>query len=246
MKTSWFWLALWSVAVGAVREYPHGLGGAGLRILCSPTEASPGDTVAIQVSYDMDIIRPVDLHFDVLQEPQKTWLAGSMKYLGTDNNGSLSINLTLPVVIPDPSMILWKVFLTPHGQRFPNMLAETGINLPITNHLSNQCPYLPLESSVHVNDSVDYVLINRTAQGFVVGYALASEDAAEVHVAIMDEATNLWLWGMPIERIDKGIDTMTINDIPFFPMPVYLDVSIVPIGGSWDERLAEDRAYFSV
>jgi len=233
------------VVVGAVREYPHGLGGARLNIVCSPTEAAPGDTVNIQVSYDMDIIRPVDLHFDVLQEPQKTWLAGSTTYLGTDNNGSLSVNLTLPSVIPDASMILWKVFLTPHTQRFPNMLAETGINLPITNHLSHQCPYLPLKSSVHSNDGVDYVLIKRTEEGFVVRYALASEDEAEVHVAIMDEATNLWLWGMPIERIERGVDTMTIHDIPFFPMPVYLDVSIVPIGGSWEGRLAEDRVYFS-
>lgn len=241
----WFLLTtLWST-VSAVAEYPHGLGGAELSILCSPTEAVPGDTVNIMVSYGMDIIRPVDLHFDVLQEPQKTWLAGSTTYLGTDNNGSLSVNLTLPSVIPDASMILWKVFLTPHGQRFPNMLAETGISLPIGDRLSDQCPYLPLRSSAHVGEGIDYVLINRTEQGFVVRHALASDDYAELHTAVMDEATNLWLWGRPIERVDKGVETTVIDGIPFFPMPVYLDVSMVPPGGSWDERLAEDRVYFS-
>lgn len=200
----------------------------------------------IRVAYGMDIVRPVDLHFDVLQEPQKVWLAGSTRFLGSDNNGSLSINLTLPDTIPDPSDILWKVFLTPHGQRFPNMLAETGISLPITDAAATgQCPYLPLVSSAHTNEGIDYVLINRTAAGFFIKHGLASSDEAELHTAVMDEATNLWLWGEPIRDVRRGEGTLVIDDLPFFPMPVYLDVSLIPPGGSWDGRLAEDRVYFS-
>lgn len=230
---------------GAIRDYPHGLGGARLDILCSPTEAAPGGVVNIQVSYAMDIVRPVDLHFDVLQEPQKLWLAGSMAHLGSDNNGSLSINLTLPHTIPDSSSLLWKVFVAPDGQRFPNMLAETGIALPVGDRVSGQCPFLPHRSSVHIDNRVDFVLINRTSAGFSVAHGLVSVEKAHLDIAVMDEATNLWLWGLPSLVVDKGIGKNMIGELPFFPMSVYLDVSLIPLGGSWESRLAEDRIYLS-
>lgn len=215
----------------------------------------------IQVDYHVDIVRPVDLHFDVLLEPEKKWLSGNQMAL-TENNGSVSLNLTFPNEFPmdsDSSRLLWKIFITPHRDRFPNMLAETGL-APVaitstTGVSTTVCPYLPLQSNNVTRDDVDFVLIDTKVdflQPVRVVYALRSQDKAILNINLVLESTNEVVWSSPIHIVSKthhGNRTLEIG-VPSIALEslidlgnLYFDVSIVPIGSTWDQRLAEDRTY---
>lgn len=235
-------------------EYPNGLGGANLSILCQPKAIMKGDVVNIQVLYSVDILRPIDLHFDILQEPDKKWLAGSQIPL-YENNGSLSINLTLPINFNE-NAIIWKVFLTPSGDRFPNMLTEVGLNIPFTNETQGQCPYLAIESNAVFHNNIDFILIqsfskNVTPFVFEMIYSLQSQDRGEISIQIMDELTNEWIFGIPVLYVErtpyqnKSISLIIphlFKHVQHHPH-VYLDVSLNPLGSDWFHRLAEDRTY---
>lgn len=236
--------------------YPTGLGGAHLSVLCQPTRVAKGGIANIQVQYSVDVNRPTDLHFDLLQEPGKQWLAGETIAL-SDNNGSLSINVTVPLQL-DETRILWKVFLTPRGDRFPNMLAELGLNLPITDESSPPCPYLYPTSNVVTQQDIDFVIIqssdsnitSSTPFTLTIVYALRTQEQGYIGVNVMDEQTNTWIFGIPIipvERTDHN-QTIHLNIDHLFShiLPadsIYLDVSLNPLNMDWDHRLAEDRTY---
>jgi hypothetical protein len=199
----------------------------------------------------------VDLHFDVLQEPEKKWLSGSQIPL-FDNNGSLSINLTLPFEFNEEK-IIWKVFLTPAKDRFPNMLTEVGLNIPFTNETLSQCPYLPLVSNNISNDNIDFILISSLSKNttnnesfhFEVSYALNSHSKGEISIQFMDEYTNEWVFGLPIVFVENTnhqnktlvfeLNDLYVNFLDY--TSIYLDVSLNPFGLDWFHRLAEDRTY---
>jgi len=236
--------------------YPHGLGGANISVICQPTMVQKGGVVNVQVNYTVDVVRPIDLHFDILQEPEKKWLAGNQIPLH-DNNGSLSINLTLPLEF-DEKNVLWKLFLTPRGDRFPNMLAETGLLLPIGDQTNHQCPYSPLESNIVIHENIDFILIQYCDTELLylhdfnieIIYALNTLTDAQIDINIMNEDTNEWIWGLPsipIENTNHKNKSILIKGSNFIHEllldPIYLDVSLVPSGKTWYDRLAEDRTY---
>lgn len=227
-------------------NYPHGLGGASLELICQPRSISKNSEINIQVLYQVDANRPVDLHFDVLQN--KVWLAGTQRSL-YDNNGTLSINLTLPTHFDD-SNLLWKVFLTPLGDRFPNMLAETGLApMVLSDTVDHQCPYAPLQSSKVIRKDIDSVIINQIVvhppDPLSITYSLISYPNALLNINFMSESTNLLVVPVTTEIVEKGYNkTVTIHLLPIEDTTdLYLDVSLVPIGLTWFDRLAEDRTY---
>ena len=239
------------------KDYPHGLGGASLWITCQPTSVSRGGTVGIRVAYDMDIVRPVDLHFDVLLEPEKQWLSGSKMILSDHNNGSASLNLTLPRNAPTGSRLLWKVFFTPRGDRFPNMLAETGL-APVDivdGIVPDACPYGPPDVAIIQRPDVDFIHIEgrvHPPDPVRITYALHSRQEATLNVILADESTNKVVWAStprPLVWMKNGQNQSTVIDLTSFPVAsdrvnrFYLDASIIPIGSSWDERITGDRTY---
>lgn len=235
-----------------------GLGGANLTILCQPQSVRKGDPVNIGLTYSLDVPRLADIHFDLLGAIDKAWLAGTTASLDK-NNGSLSINLTVPADLNDTANVIWKVFVTPRNETFPNMLAEVGLNIPITDRIIGQCPFIAPASNGVIHDNVDFILIEprhfnySRAFNLTVTYALHSRDWAEVNANLMDARTDDWIFGLPVTVVPKtpGKNKNVTLHIPAAPwmqfihehVKLYIDVSLTPIASDWSHRLAKDRIY---
>jgi len=101
-----------------------GLGGATIEVMCHPETVAMGKPFTVNVKYTSDIKRPVDVHVDVLNAHTKAFYAGKWEEFDTQA-GEVSLTIQMPSWgVEEP--FLWKVFLTPRGEPFPNMLAETG------------------------------------------------------------------------------------------------------------------------
>lgn len=246
--TRTFWFAF-HLFLTEMKLYPGGLGGASVEVSCKPDSISLGDIININVLYSIDVDRPTDLHFDLLQEPEKVWLAGNQVELDK-NNGSLSINLTVPHTIEDVSQLLWKVFITPRGQGFPNMLAETGIAVKIGETSHHLCPSVPTESNIVANNDIDYIWIQSiNAYSITINYALRSLPAAIIHINLIDNDVNEWLTGLPGIEVKK---TSSVHKTILLPTGFwslfsdnYIEAVLLPNGKTWDDRLAQDRVYLT-
>jgi len=101
-----------------------GLGGAKVDVMCHPGTVAMGKPFTVNVNFTSDIKRPVDVHVDVLNAQTKTYYAGKWEEFDTQA-GMASLTIKMPDTgVTEP--FLWKVFVTPRGEPFPNMLAETG------------------------------------------------------------------------------------------------------------------------
>jgi hypothetical protein len=101
-----------------------GLGGAKVDVMCHPGTVAMGKTFTVNVNFTSDIKRPVDVHVDVLNAQTKAYYAGKWEEFDTQA-GMASLTIKMPDSgVTEP--FLWKVFVTPRGEPFPNMLAETG------------------------------------------------------------------------------------------------------------------------
>lgn len=101
----------------------------------------------MNVNFTSDVKRPVDLHVDVLNAKTKEYYAGKWEEFDTQA-GSASLTITMAKEnVYEP--FLWKVFLTPRGEPFPNMLAETGTCVPISFIPPLRFLFCLLLSSIH-------------------------------------------------------------------------------------------------
>ncbi len=101
-----------------------GLGGAKVEVMCHPDTVAMGKTFTVNVNFTSDVKRPVDVHVDVLNAQTKAFYAGKWEEFDTQA-GAASLTIKMPEWgVTEP--FLWKVFVTPRGEPFPNMLAETG------------------------------------------------------------------------------------------------------------------------
>ena len=67
----------------------------------------------VNVNFTTDVLRPVDLHVDVLNAQTKTYYAGSYEQFDT-MAGSASLTIKMSDQASEP--FLWKVFLTPRDE----------------------------------------------------------------------------------------------------------------------------------
>lgn len=218
-----------------------GLGGAYINILCFPDYIRINDTVNVKLYYQIYSPRNSVLHFHALDEKTKTYYAGNEINLN-NTNGCVDINLTLPSFAKNP--ILWKIFISPENETFPNMLAETGISTQISDYYTNSlncidCPF------INKIDFKPFVIIknlykNATSLNFQILYN--TNTTAEISVHLMDRNTNNLLKQGTTQLVNnKGelsvsIDTINITNY-------YLLTTLIEPNKTWENRLAEDRKY---
>jgi hypothetical protein len=218
-----------------------GLGGAFINILCFPDYIKINDTVNVQLYYEIYSPRNSVLHFHALDDITKTYYAGNEINLN-NSNGCININLTLPSFARNP--ILWKIFISPDNETFPNMLAETGISTQISDFYSDSlnCIKYPIINKI---DFKPFVIIknlhkNLTILNFQLLYN--TNVTAEISVHLMDRKTNnLLKQGQTVIVNNRGelflsIDTVNITNY-------YLLTTLIEPDKTWTNRLAEDRKY---
>jgi hypothetical protein len=83
-----------------------GLGGASVEVLCYPQQVARGQPFTVNVRYSTDILRPVDIHVDVLNANTKMFYSGAEKSMNT-MQGEMSLTMTMANEAQEP--FLWKV-----------------------------------------------------------------------------------------------------------------------------------------
>ena len=241
-----------------------GLGGANINVTCYPDSVEPLTPITVSVAYSVDIFRKTDIHVDCLNALSHQWYAGNVTTVD-GREGALSLDVTLPEEAEEP--LLWKVFVTPQFEPFPNMLAETGMIIHLlprghtqdTSTSTPTCPFIPLtygDNSTDKSDSVNYVVLEKTDTGHLflsssphdevtVHYGLNTAPKGELTFAIMDKGTNLPLGGAEPALVSRGKGNVSrhLQWLSIAKKDAYVVVSLLPIGGTWATRLAEDRSY---
>lgn len=227
-----------------------GLGGATVQVLCSPQQVAPGMPFTVNVAYQTDVKRPVDIHVDVLNAQTKAFYAGSTTPVDYQK-GQLSANIVMAVGATEP--FLWKVFVAPRGEPFPNMLAETGFVAHIGDSVIGDCPQLGVSGYDLAPAPVDSMRLTSVPPTVPIGgylpigvsYSLVSQDSAVVTASLMRKATNTLISegsGMAY-RGDGALSIPIQVPADIASEPVYVVATLVPPGKTWNDRLAEDRTY---
>lgn len=232
-----------------------GLGGAKVDVLCHPQQVAAGQSFTVNANFMSDVKRPVDLHVDVLNAETKEFYAGKWVEFDTQA-GAASLTIDMPYNVREP--FLWKVFLAPRGEPFPNMLAETGFVSHLGPNVVGNCEsfksygWNPPEMADN-DQKVDYVMLTAYPADITPGgravvdveYNLASVPAASISAALMRKGPNLII-SSAADAAKPGQHTTRIA----IPVPsnapkeaVYIVATLTPAGGSWENRLAEDRTY---
>ena len=230
-----------------------GLGGAWVNILCYPQQVAPNQPFNVNVEWKTDIKRPIDVHVDVLDATTKQFYAGETKKF-EEVAGQSTFTLTLPQNAQEP--FLWKVFVTPRDEPFPNMLAESGMNIGLGNNVQGNCPVIKTQSwdpaFVPVVNSL--MLVNKPkilnavpgrTYPIQVKYALMSEPQATITASFMYKGTNTLIssegvvakYGQHTDTIELQLPLNVRNE------PIYIVTTMTPVGKTWNDRLAEDRSY---
>ena len=215
-----------------------------------------GQPFTVNVNFTSDVKRPVDVHVDVLNAESKKYYAGSFKQFDTQAGlASLTIQMP-PTNVQEP--FLWKVFLTPRDEPFPNMLAETGFVSHLASTVQGDCE--PFESYgfdppelANNNVLVDYVLLSSVPAELTPGgravveaeYNLVGAQEATISASLMRKGPNSLLSSTADVAV-KGQNKVSLSlpvpiDVP--KEPVYIVVTLTPDGAAWENRLAEDRTY---
>jgi hypothetical protein len=223
--------------------------GANIDLLCVPNQVRLNESFAIQIQYETDIPRDIDIHFDVIDEPTKTWVTGMMVE-SNYQTANVSLNVTVPQNIIKEN-IIWKVYLSPRGESFPNMLAEKGLAIDFGNEIVHPCSEMLLTGHNITNKPIrDFVLLEtkNLTNVIYIRSQLFSQRDAYITFNIMDSQTNMLIYSAP-ENIHVKLGNtnelynMTVNIPKLNQTKIYSIVMLSP-DGSWENRLAEDRHYF--
>jgi hypothetical protein len=164
---------------------------------------------------------------------------------------NVSLNITVPENIIKEN-IIWKVYISPHQELFPNMLAEKGLAIDFGNEIVNPCPEIILKGYNITNKPIhDYVLLetkNLTDNVIYIRSRLFSQREAYITFNIMDRETNMLIYSAPEmihikSNYTNDLYNMTLNIPKVNQSTVYSIVMLSP-DGSFENRLAEDRHYF--
>lgn len=223
-------------------DLTEGLGGCELEILCAPTQVPLNTSFTVNFKYTTQFPRHVDIHFDILNAITKEW------YVGTETStkspiGFISTNITIPSNATQPFM--YKLFVTPHNEPFPNALAEKGLYIIIGDTVKNECKsFKNYFKNLTETDYGDYLEVESFCKGNVsVKYNLKSNIEATLIVDHMNKEDYLINYAYS-KMITNGTNfaTMKINNYTQTENS-YIVASIVPVNGNWTERLAEARTY---
>jgi hypothetical protein len=226
-----------------VEDLSEGLGGASIDILCSPPQVPLDLSFAINLKYQTQVPRNVDVHVDVLNAITKEWYTGSLVQMDYPV-GYVSTNITIPNTAEQP--FIYKVFVAPRGEPFPNMLAEKGLAINIGDEIEGACiPFKNNGSQLSTKNYGDYVIITKSCDNNVTTtYNLESNIEATLAFDLMNTSTNMLITSGYSYNIMRGTRNLTT----YFNMPedtngTYVIATMVPINGNWTERIAEGRTY---
>lgn len=233
-----------------------GLGGAKVEVMCHPDTVAMGKTFTVNVNFTSDVKRPVDVHVDVLNAQTKAFYAGKWEEFDTQA-GAASLTIKMPEWgVTEP--FLWKVFVTPRGEPFPNMLAETGFVAHLADYVKNDCQsfksygFNPPEMKDN-DKTVDFVILKHVPAELIPGttatveveYNMVGAKKASISASLMRKGPNTQISSTG-DAAKPGQNTMKL----MLPVPgdapreaVYIVVTLTPEGASWEDRLAEDRTY---
>lgn len=218
-----------------------GLGGAYINILCFPDFIRINDTINVKLYYEIYSPRKSVLHFHALDEITKTFYSGNQVNLN-ESNDCINIDLNLPSNAKNP--ILWKIFISPENETFPNMLAETGISTQITNELkqSTNCMECPKIQKINYKPFVIIKNFYKNSTFLNINLTYDTNVTAEISIHLMDRTTNnLLKQGNSIIVNNKG-EISTHIDIENLTN-YYLLATLIEPNKTWENRLAEDRRY---
>ena len=238
--------------ISALNEMPNGLGGAFLDIICTPSQVKLGEPFTINFKYNTTFNRKVDAHIDILNADTKEWYSGNMTKMDK-SVGFVSLDVTIPENAVQP--FIYKVFVAPSGEPFPNMLAEKGLSINIGNTIINPCePFESNETNLPKNTNNDYVQLESVKlclNDFTlkIKYNLVTEDIATLNFDIMSVSMDKFIYAGESVDIEKGENNFTTSIIVPHSLlntliePFYCIVTMVPLHKTWEERIAEDRKY---
>jgi hypothetical protein len=228
-----------------------GLGGAVVDVMCNPSQIALGKEFTVNVKYASDVKRPVDVHVDVLNAETKAFYAGKWEEMD-DLTGEVSLTIKMSDQAQEP--FLWKVFVAPRGEPFPNMLAETGFVAHLGPTVEGNCvPFKSKGATPDVIPRVNFVMLNTVPEKLtpgatapvVIDYDLVTGEEATIGVSLMRAGPNSFISGKTVNA-DAGLNQVTI-DLPVpadQPMEkVYIVATLTPVGKLWEDRLGEDRSY---
>jgi hypothetical protein len=225
--------------------------GAKLNVTCVPTQVVLNESFSIQVQYKTDIPREVDIHFDVIDGRTNEWVTGSV----VESNfqvGKVSLNVTVPATV-DIEKVVWKVFVAPRGQVYPDIFDEKYPTIIFGDTVINPCSELPLKGkNLTATPVVDYVLIetkNLTSgtNTVLLRAKLFSRNQAELTYNIMSENNTLLASGEIVNVTSNSTNdvyNMTV-DIPTSLPDKYYSIAMLSPNGEWKNRYAEDRYYYT-
>lgn len=227
-----------------------GLGGATVEVLCHPDQIALAQDFTVNVKYQVDIPRPVDIKVDVLNAKTKEYYAGKTVAMN-DQAGQVSLTIRMSDWAQEP--FLWKVFVAPRGEPFPNMLAETGFVAHLGPNVVSQCYPIETKGLPVEQKNVDYVILRNVPAVItpgqtvpvVVEYNLQSAPEATISAAVMRKGPNLGIADNVIQA-NQGRNQATIKvQVPYNvnKEPIYIVSTLTPLGKDWNDRLAEDRTY---
>ncbi|NDE15754.1 hypothetical protein EBZ80_12575 [bacterium] len=246
------WLSLFGAAWLAADARALGLGGASVGVACHPAMVAQGVPFNVSVWYVLDRPRPVDVHLDAVGAVTKEWFGGTR----FSTNWSRA-NLTLTMILErggDP--ILWKVFVTPYMEPFPNMLGESGFLAVVGDRVVGDCPYVAPRGTIEPGRG-DYVVLENandppvwttgTTRLVRASFGLVNTTGAEV-IATLAHAFTEEVITTNKTRVSGASGEAAVS-LAVPPRPfgreddVYLVVLLVAPGGGWPDRLAQDRTY---
>jgi hypothetical protein len=228
-----------------------GLGGATVAVLCSPQQITLGQPFTVNVAYTTDVKRPVDIHVDVLNAHTKAFYAGTTIPMET-MKGQVSATIKMANWAEEP--FLWKVFVAPRGEPFPNMLAETGFVAHLGPNVVGNCqPFANTGSDDPNPPALDSVILASVPKTVALGstfpvkltYSLVSQTDATITASLMRKGPNTLISEAAPVAVTRGKGQLTLpikinTDIN---EPVYVVVTMTPLAKGWEDRLAEDRTY---
>jgi len=140
--------AIFAAVVSAQDKFENDVG-----MTCYPQVVAAGQPVNVNVWYTLTHARPVDIHVNLLNHDSKLYYAGNIVEVD-GQRGEATVSFTLPDFVQEPFM--WKVYLTPRGEPFPNFIdgkgadkqgvSETGMVIPLGAEVVGQCPDIGVNS----------------------------------------------------------------------------------------------------
>jgi hypothetical protein len=229
----------------------NGLGGAQLKLTCTPSQVSLGTTFSVNLDYNLSIPRIADIHVDVLNANSKQWLAGNYQTVYS-HSGSVSIPVHME---RGDNPIMWKVYITPTSEPFPNMLAETGFVADLGPFTISSCESQANQFYNETLTPVNFVLIDKIYVPKVIEPSkeykipiiynlLENTFPIEINISIMDRETNQALYhDYQLARFGTNEIIFLIKTPAQLSASIYLVSTLVPANQTWENRFAEDRTY---